>query len=101
MLAIDNGQKLDFLVWLLPPRPLECEGAGDYQEALGTWGGQMETRPPKRRGGAGEGQTTMREGQVVALSLDSMLQREALKCSARRDVSGLPSLQEKPQETGE
>ena len=22
----DNGQELDFLVWLLPPRPLECEG---------------------------------------------------------------------------
>lgn len=22
----DNGQELDFLVWLLPPRPVECEG---------------------------------------------------------------------------
>lgn len=45
----DNGQELDFLVWLLPPRPLECEG-GPEQEAPGTWGGQMETRPPKWRG---------------------------------------------------
>lgn len=26
MPAVDNGQKLDFLVWLLPPRPLECGG---------------------------------------------------------------------------
>lgn len=74
-------------------------GSGDYQEALGTWGGQMETRPPKSRGGAGEGQTTMKENQVVALSLDCMLQKRTLKCSAHCNLSGLPSLQEKPDVT--
>lgn len=76
-------------------------GSGDYHEALGTWGGQMETRPPKHRGGAGEGQTTMRENQVAALSLEGRLQKKILKCSVHCDLSGLPSLQEKTEETGE
>lgn len=76
-------------------------GIGDYQEALGTWGGQMETRPLKRRGGAGEGQTTVRENQVAALSLEGMLQKRILKCSAHCDLSGLPSVPEKSEETGE
>lgn len=30
----DNGQELDFLVWLLPPRPLECEGGGGLARGL-------------------------------------------------------------------
>lgn len=72
-------------------------GSGDYREALETWGGQMETRPPKSRGGAGEGQTTMKENQVLDLSLDDMLQKRTLKCPAHCDLSGLPSLQEKPE----
>lgn len=35
MLAIDNGQKLDFLVSLLPPRPLECEGVEPIKRPWG------------------------------------------------------------------
>lgn len=31
----DNGQELDFLVWLLPPRPLECEGGGTVKRPWG------------------------------------------------------------------
>lgn len=31
----DNGQELDFLVWLLPPRPLECEGGGTIKRPQG------------------------------------------------------------------
>lgn len=44
----DNGQELDFLVWLLPPRPLECEG--DRARGPRTGEGKMESRPPPSKG---------------------------------------------------
>lgn len=40
----DNGQELDFLVWLLPPRPLECEG--DRARGPRTGEGKVASRPP-------------------------------------------------------
>lgn len=50
----DNGQELDFLVWLLPPRPLECEGGTSKRPqglGVGRWrpdhlnGGEEEREP--------------------------------------------------------
>lgn len=49
----DNGQELDFLVWLLPPRPLECVG-GEWSKRPQNWRGEGGEQTPSIERSRGE-----------------------------------------------